>query len=69
MGLPIRNASNREDADTRRPVLELLRDEDVVSIRPDVRVPLERHRMDSEILARRLLIFIHSSFIFVKGDT
>jgi ABC-type thiamine transport system ATPase subunit len=51
--------------DEERPVLELLRDGDVVSLEPDVRTQVAELGKQLAIESREVIIFIHRKFIIV----
>ena len=51
--------------DEERPVLELLRDDDVVSVEPDVRTEVAELGKQLAIESREIIIFVHRKFIVV----
>lgn len=51
--------------DEARPILELLRDEDLVSVESDVRTQLGELGKEFQIESREIIIFVHRKFIIV----
>jgi predicted translin family RNA/ssDNA-binding protein len=51
--------------DEPRPILELLRDEDLVSVESDVREQVAKLGKELQIESREIIIFVHRKFIIV----
>lgn len=51
--------------DEPRPILELLRDEDLVSVESDVRTQVAELGKELQIESREIIIFVHRKFIIV----
>jgi hypothetical protein len=51
--------------DEPRPILELLRDEDLVSVESDLRTQVAELGKELQIESREIIIFVHRKFIIV----